>query len=806
MIYLNGLLHQEKTVTSVSDADDVLNCVDKLRLCAGGGESREFSVDIQGTSKHLFGTRLFSDRCMGVVTGDGQRSCLSCKYFRQLLKGRQWRVKTKAKRPLDTAAKKLGRALRTLKRKQKAVVTLLERLNKMKAQNEQICKEAFEEQLKKLPKKQQESVRACFEASKRASMRGYKYNRDWLLECIILRMKSARLYEHLRRHKILVMPGRTCLLQYVKNFKATFGFNGNLLRAVKAKTRAMDEMKRHGGLVLDEMKLSAHLDLSASSTIQGFVDLGSFTPKDQRHTKADHGLVLMFQPFVGKWTQVIGVFASSGNVKADLLTKIVTEAIILCEQSGLLVDYVCCDGASWNRAMWHNFGVHGSATSVRCKAAHPSDSSRFVYFISDVPHLVKCVRNQMMKTGFNTQNGRVHWEHVVATWKCDRSDVTLKAAYKLTRAHVFPNGFEKMRVDLAFQVFSPLMLRAFMVHQKEVEQHYPNLKVTYEFVALMVDFIRVMTSRFPARALRPGKAQEHVIDTVLAYLDDWERHANGRGFLSRSTSEGLRVTLQSTKELLAYRTQKVGFQYLMTSHLSQDCIERLFGIVRQSAGANDNPTPAQFCVIMRCLSFCSLVKSTRTGNVEPGVLESLLSPQADEVSGRRDSPEPQMDISDLGAVDSIVDHLPCVSESSDAQLIYYAAGYAARKKISTSKCEECKALCLLKQCQVPETLPAAATKEWDMGGLLYPSKELYKLILTLENKLTQVFSTCKLHAGLMVDVVSALGGLPRIGCPEHAECLTKEVTKFYCVTRLHFFLKGKNKTDAEKKKKMQKNV
>lgn len=208
----------------------------------------------------------------------------------------------------------------------------------------------------------------------------------------------------------------------------------------------------------------------------------------------------------------------------------------------------------------------------------------------------------------------------------------------------------------------------------------------------------------------------------------------------------------------------------------------------------------------RCLSFCSLVKSTRTGNVEPGVLESLLSPQADEVSGRRDSTEPQMDISDLGAVDSIVDHLPCVSESSDAQLIYYAAGYAARKKISTSKCEECKALCLLKQCQVPETLPAAATKEWDMEGLLYPPKELSKLIITLENKLTQGFSNCKLRAGRMVHVASSLGNLPRIGWPGHAVSLTKEVTKFCCVTRLHFFLKGKNKTDAEKKKKAQKYV
>ncbi|KAG0445442.1 hypothetical protein HPB47_015091 [Ixodes persulcatus] len=144
---------------------------------------------------------------------------------------------------------------------------------------------------------------------------------------------------------------------------------------------------------------------------------------------------------------------------------------------------------------------------------------------------------------------------------------------------------------------------------------YPNLKVTYEFVALMVELIKVMTSRFPARALK---------------------HADGKGFLSRSTSEGLRVTLQSTKELLAYLTHKVGYLYLMTSRLSQDCIERLFGIVTTS--------------------------------------------------------------------------------------------------------------------EVPPTLPAAATKEWDVGGLLYLSKQLFKLILTLENKLAQVLSTCQLHAGLMVEV------------------------------------------------------
>lgn len=65
-------------------------------------------------------------------------------------------------------------------------------------------------------------------------------------------------------------------------------------------------MKRHGGIVVDEMNLSAHLDMKSSTYIEGFVDLGKFTDATERQKKADHGLVIMFQPFVGKWTQIIG--------------------------------------------------------------------------------------------------------------------------------------------------------------------------------------------------------------------------------------------------------------------------------------------------------------------------------------------------------------------------------------------------------------------------------------------------------------------------------------------------------------------
>lgn len=62
----------------------------------------------------------------------------------------------------------------------------------------------------------------------------------------------------------------------------------------------------------------------------------------------------------GNWTQVLGVFSSKANVKAEILEKILLEGILLAEQAGLFVDFVTCDGASWNRKMWTSFGIHGT--------------------------------------------------------------------------------------------------------------------------------------------------------------------------------------------------------------------------------------------------------------------------------------------------------------------------------------------------------------------------------------------------------------------------------------------------------------
>ncbi|KAG0442910.1 hypothetical protein HPB47_015491 [Ixodes persulcatus] len=139
----------------------------------------------------------------------------------------------------------------------------------------------------------------------------------------------------------------------------------------------MDEFSRHGGLVYDEIKLSENINVTASGELSGFVDLGPFMEDSNETALSDHGLVVVFQPFKGKliqirkWTQILGVFASRGNVKAPVLSKILLEATILTEKSGLFVDFWTSDGAPWNRCLWKLLGIKGTVKYLAGEATVP---------------------------------------------------------------------------------------------------------------------------------------------------------------------------------------------------------------------------------------------------------------------------------------------------------------------------------------------------------------------------------------------------------------------------------------------------
>lgn len=65
----------------------------------------------------------------------------------------------------------------------------------------------------------------------------------------------------------------------------------------------------------------------------------------------------------------------------------------------------------------------------------------------------------------------------------------------------------------------------------------------------------------------------------LKWLNDWEARAGvdvtDNQFLTKSTSEGLRVTLNSCIELTDYLIDKFGFKYVLSGKINQDALEVL---------------------------------------------------------------------------------------------------------------------------------------------------------------------------------------------------------------------------------------
>ncbi|KAK3929376.1 Transposable element P transposase [Frankliniella fusca] len=145
-------------------------------------------------------------------------------------------------------------------------------------------------------------------------------------------------------------------------------------------------------IVIDEMKITEGVEFDKALLHHwGLVNLGKHPPESLKGEVADHALVVMFQPFKGKWHQSLGCFLSKGNVKGDILAKILLEGITLSEDAVLKVDAIICDGATWNRKMWQEFNISEESSSC----THPCEEGRRLWFLSDWSHLLKCMRNAL---------------------------------------------------------------------------------------------------------------------------------------------------------------------------------------------------------------------------------------------------------------------------------------------------------------------------------------------------------------------------------------------------------------------------
>lgn len=188
--------------------------------------------------------------------------------------------------------------------------------------------------------------------------------------------------------------------RHLSSINTVCGFDSKFFEILKVFFDKKKENQVHGLLVWDEMSTRKSISVNTVNlTYKGLQDFGADGPKAANLTdKADHALVLLFQPLDDTYTQPIAVFASKGPVKGVVLTKLIIKAIILLEAAGAKVHGVVSDGANPNRNFWKQVGVSGNIKDPNNSFTHPLDDNRKIFVFSDVPHLYKCIRNRWEKT------------------------------------------------------------------------------------------------------------------------------------------------------------------------------------------------------------------------------------------------------------------------------------------------------------------------------------------------------------------------------------------------------------------------
>ena len=222
--------------------------------------------------------------------------------------------------------------------------------------------------------------------------------------CLHLRMLSPAAYDALRG--VLTLPCGRTLQDYTHCIKAGVGIQVKVTEQLRKEVQmeSLEEHQKYVAVVFDEMKIKEGIVYDKNECkIVGFVDLGAVnntlmsfeqTVNEDTTSVATQILVFMVRGLFIKLSFPYAQYPTHG-ITADYLFPIAWEVVKHLECADFKVISLTGDKASPNRKFirMHRLGtVQKSGTTYKIRNPY-SVEERYIYFISDVPHLIKTVRN-----------------------------------------------------------------------------------------------------------------------------------------------------------------------------------------------------------------------------------------------------------------------------------------------------------------------------------------------------------------------------------------------------------------------------
>lgn len=274
-----------------------------------------------------------------------------------------------------------------------------------------------------------------------------QYSTDERNLAMNIHYKSHATYSFLRNRLNLNLPSKTSIYNWTPIKHLTPGFNSEIIEVLTRKINSSNIREKQVSLVLDAASIRSEISYNEyHDQVIGFEDLG-VGPTEPKVAK--EMLVFMVRGDFTNWKCAISYYPSKSAISGDKLKNLIIKNIDMLTKIGFQVNNVITDLGTSNQLALKMLGV----TTDKPFIYHQNHK---IYFIYDICHIVKCVRNSLCRPNpheIKTPEGQVSWRIPQFIHEMDRKNAT-KLCPKLTDRHMDPNNFEKMNVKLAAQVLS----------------------------------------------------------------------------------------------------------------------------------------------------------------------------------------------------------------------------------------------------------------------------------------------------------------------------------------------------------------
>jgi len=275
--------------------------------------------------------------------------------------------------------------------------------------------------------------------------RGRRYSFELKVFCLGLWKSGPAAYKlYAKTH---AFPSRSTLQKFLVQLHFEPGFNFSTTALLMESAKELNEMDSTICLLWDETRVKPHLYYDkAKDKIVGYQDLGGGRRTREFATEVLVFMISSLSHNIKKFKQPISYYLCSDSMHGQQLAPLIKSNLLVSRAIGFNDVATACDQNSTNINALKELGATAECPFIILQG-------KVVVFTFDPPHLLKCVRNLLLKHNIHIGDQVVTLEYFTEVYKTDQRNFP-RFCWKLKDVHLAPKGKNRMKVKLAAQLFS----------------------------------------------------------------------------------------------------------------------------------------------------------------------------------------------------------------------------------------------------------------------------------------------------------------------------------------------------------------